>query len=162
MLTDVLNNLNNCVARCCCCSNQLYHLSRAVDDQQPPSLVSPRASRCPCLYNDRRTTEAKEAMVQSLRRQQLLGPRLRVDVADEVDDIRLEESLTTKITSLFHVSTAEQKLESSSSWRKPRSQWTDDAFVTELRHQSLMQVVTDTAERNISRIHKYKESLNKK
>jgi hypothetical protein len=114
------------------------------------------------FFDDRVTTETKERMVQNLQRPSLPGTPRRLKITDKVPDLKLEDLVTKRTSDFFDVLMTGGKAKSQSFLKKSPGQWADDPFFKELRDRCIqMKVVNDTAERGISLIQKYNETLTK-
>ena len=114
------------------------------------------------LFDDRVSMETKERMVHNLQRPQLPGPPRRLQAIGNVENLKLEDSVTRRTRSFFNVLMEGGTEKSESFIEKPPGQWQNDPVYNELRDRSSrMKVVNDTAERGISLIQKYNETLTK-
>ena len=114
------------------------------------------------LFDERVPIETKERMVLNLNRSPLPDIPRRLKLENESDEPKLEDLVTERTTSLFDVLMDEGKEKSQSFLLKPPKHWTDDPIFKELRELALhVTVVNDVAERGISLIEKYNNTLTK-
>ena len=114
------------------------------------------------FFDDRVSAETKEKMVLNLKRSPLLGNPRWLAIADECEDLKLEGLITERTASIFDVLMEGGKEKSLSFLKKPPQQWKDDSIFNEFCELSAcMTVVNDAAERGISLIEKYNDTLTK-
>lgn len=142
----------------------------------PNQMVASKASAAICrhlwflsehlvalaFFDERVTMETKEKMVQNLQRPQLPDCPRRLQIKDKGEHLKLEDLVTKRTSSFFDVLIEGGIATSQTFLKKPPGQWTDDPLYNDLRaRSSQLKVVNDTAERGISLIQKYNETLTK-
>ena len=114
------------------------------------------------FFDDRVSTDTKEKMVQNLQRPKLPVLPRRLQIANAEEHLKLEDFVTKRTSSFFDLLMKRGKERSQSFLEKPIREWTDDPLFNELRDRcSRLKVVNDTAERGISLIQKYNDTLTK-
>ncbi|KAK0053559.1 hypothetical protein Bpfe_017019 [Biomphalaria pfeifferi] len=114
------------------------------------------------LLDDRVSASIKEKMVQNLLRPALADIPRRVKLTSESEQLKLEDLVTERTTSFFDVLMEEGKEKSQTFLKKPPGQWTSDPVFKKFYELAAhMTVVNDVAERGISLIEKYNDTLTK-
>ncbi len=114
------------------------------------------------LLDDRVSASIKEKMVQNLLRPALADIPRRVKLTSESEPLKLEDLVTERTTSFFDVLMEEGKEKSQTFLKKPPGQWTSDPVFKKFYELAAhMTVVNDVAERGISLIEKYNDTLTK-
>jgi len=114
------------------------------------------------LFDERVSCETKEKMVLNLNRSPLPGIPRRLKLENESDHPKLEDLVTERTTALFDVVLTDGKEKSQSFLLKPPVHWIDDPIYNEMRELAKhLTVVNDVAERGISLIEKYNNTLTK-
>jgi hypothetical protein len=114
------------------------------------------------FFDDRVSASTKEKMVQNIHRPPLADTPRRLKLTSESEQLKLEDLVTERTTSFFDVLMEEGKEKSQTFLKKPPGQWTSDpVFKMFYELAAHMRVVNDVAERGISLIEKYNDTLTK-
>jgi hypothetical protein len=114
------------------------------------------------FFDDRITPETKQQMVRNLKRPPLPHTPRRLVGTDAMQPVMFENLVTQRTQSFFDLLIEEGSTKANTFLNKHPTEWTDDTVFKELWNRaSKLTVVNDAAERGISLIEKYNDTLTK-